>query len=278
MRISFLILIFAINVPIFGQSEILDSIDYVRSLNKPELGKSLCTEGFWNGVQENGALVFRQICEMKPNFSFKEVGKKQNGKFCVLEVDFLVDDVPKDLIYLYLKEESGKWLLDGMNETEVQIKYFLNGSYSGHFSPLELSPDAEFNEFGKKIVTFGLDKEKLLAFLKLNATDGVISEKERKEMAELFEGIDPEFEETEPQFDFVNQLTNPKLGGHIVLNTGYDEKNNLGFIHFESKIEYLEDLKSSTTLFLSKEKGNMRILGCSYSPPFASDFLYNIGR
>jgi hypothetical protein len=274
MKVTILIVVLTLNVAAYSQSEIMDSIEYVRLNNKPELGKSLCTNGYWNAIQDHGASFFRKICQLKPNQSLKEVNKQQNDNFCVLTLHFLVGTVVRDELYLYLKKESESWLLDGCDESKVHIKHFMNGSYSGHFSPLELSPDEELNDFGEKIVSFGLDKEKLLLFLEEHAEERLIEYEASDELKELLSEIEKE----ETRFDFVSQLTDSNLAGHTVSNTGYDERVDLGFIHFESKKELFEGYRSSTTLIISKKGGKMTILDKSYSPPYANTFFYNIGR
>jgi len=243
------ILFLTLTFSAFSQSEIMDSIEHVRSENKPELGKLFCTEGYWNAETDGGAQTFRKMCKWGTDVKLKLNKEQKKGNRSVLTVDFYRKDILRDRVYIYLDKASGSWLMDGLNETERLIKHYLDGFYTGHFSPTDLPGDNELKKLGTKIISFGQNEAKLTNYLQQN--------------------IAPETE-----FGFVRQLVDKSFEAHTVESYGYDKRLNKGYIHFKGKEKENDYYYSNITIYVSKtESGKIKILKQNYSRPWASSFF-----
>ena len=255
MKHLFIFLFLTISFQAFSQAEIMDSIEQVRNENKPELAQSLCTPGYWTAETDGGERMFRQICSWGDRvlLVLKKEQKMENR--AVLTVDFYRDSIPRDRIYIYLIMESDAWLIDGINETERLIKLFLEGLYSAHFSPTYLPKDTQLIEFGEKILSFERDEIRMLQFLEENTAP-------------------------ESEHDFISQMTTDmNFEQHFVNRTGYEERTNVGYIHFMGKHKYEGNYFSNLTIYVSKtENGKLKILDRSYGAPYARGFFYNLSR
>ena len=251
MKHLFILLFLTLSFGVFSQTELLDSIKQVRIKNLPEMGENLCTSKYWNDDYDDGVSAFMQICSWSDKVELKLKDEQKNDNRAVLTVDYYVDGIPRDRVYLFLIKESDSWLIDGFNENERQIKLFLDGLYSGHFSPFYLPDDTELIDFGNKILTFGRDDIGMLMFLEENSAP-------------------------ESEHDFISQMTTDmNFEQHFVNSVGYEKRTNVGYIHFKGKQKYEEDYYSNITIYVSKtESGKLKILDRSYSGPYASDFFY----
>lgn len=246
-----LFLLMLITLNLFSQDEILDSIAYVREKNIPESAENFCTSGYW-ASEANGALgMFKQMCSWGEKAEIRLKNKKLVGSRAVLTVDFYFEGIPQDRGYLFMVKEAKGWLIDGMNENKHMIKYFLEGLYSGHFSPTELPTDSELADFGNKILSFGRNENGMIQFLEENTASGSV-------------------------LDFTSQMTTDmSFELHYVNRVGYEQRSNLGYIHFKGKHKSEEDYYSDITIYVAKNiNGKMKVIDRVYAEPYARGFFY----
>ncbi len=231
-----------------AQSEIMDSIESVRTGKMPLLAKSLCTKDYWVSEYDGGTEVFEQICKWPPEIELKLNKEQKNENRAVLTVDFYHNNILRDRVYIFLEKQSASWLIDGFNETEQLIKHYLDGYYTGHFNPTDLPGDKDLENFGGELVSFGQDETALKNFVEQNAADGSES-------------------------GFISQMASKNYEPHLLKSSGYDSRLNKGFIYFKGKAKDAF-IDSNITLYVSKnENGAIKILYQNYTQPWASGFF-----
>ncbi len=242
-----LVLLFAYNG--YSQIELMDSIETFRFGQSPDLAKSFCTNGYWYAERDGGISTFKQIWRWGEEIQLKAIKEQANGNRAVLTVNLMMMGKPVDQIYLYLKKESGNWFIDGIDENKRKIDHFLDGRFSGHFTPMELPHDPDLKKLGDLIVSFGQDEEVIISFLEQNFAAG-------------------------SDFDFTGQLVNPEFEPHFCHSAGYDKVLNKGYIHLMAARKGDEEYFSNITLYITKtDEGIFKIIERLYGTPSSNDFF-----
>lgn len=237
----------------YSQSEILDSIRNVQLKQNPELGKSLCTSGFWIADSDGGIGFFGLISELPEDVELKLNKEQKNENRAVLTTDIYFKGVlaPNDRLFVFLIKKSNFWLIDGINETEELIEHFLGGYYSGHFTPYDLPRDTGLEEFGNKLISHSGNNDELLKYLRENTAHG-------------------------SKFDFISDMeSDENYEPYFFIVYGYDKRINKGYINFWAHPKDKESpYVSNITIYVSKtENGKIKILGQSFYGPSKYDFF-----
>ncbi|MCI5054492.1 MAG: hypothetical protein MRY83_00140 [Flavobacteriales bacterium] len=231
---------------LFTQNNFIEKINEIRLKQEPELGKDLCTEGFWTAEVDAGERVFKRLCKYGDDVQLKVSKEFTESDRVVLVTDFIRDGVKRDEVYLYLVKKDNEWFMDGFNESKDLIPYFLKGSYSGHFQPTDLPSDPDLVIIGKKIAEFDKDGDAIMAYIKSTFESG-------------------------SDFTFVGQLEESDYGPNEFESAGYDKNVNKGYIHIQQPGKYY---KGSVCLYVVRQpSGKYKIIDANYGSPSARSFF-----
>jgi len=243
-----LICIFISNI-LFGQEYLIDSIKILQKANTPFKGRTLCTEGYWGAEIDGGERLMKQLCR-KSKAELKISDNKTAKNRSVLVVDFLMDGVKRDEVYLFAIKNNNQWFIDGFNETKAMIDYFLKGECSGHFAPTSLAKDKNLEEIATQMLKYTKDIDGLKNFIK-----EYISEEKMG-----YNAIPYQF--TSELYDEVK-----------LISTGYSKKFNKGFIYFK-QTEKEDDYESGISIYVKQiKKDKYTIYNYGFSMPYASSFF-----
>jgi len=249
VRIILLFIIFSSSFQVVtGQEEIINVLAKVRSAGEAEQGQAHCTAEFWTAEVDNGEKTFKRLVRLNERATL-EVSNTQKGKGRVVyTVDIMADGIKRDELYACMVEKNGKWLLDGFHEEKETIPYFLDGSISGHFSPLELPSNKELDKLGAEILAFGKNEDAVIDYCLNHFAKG-------------------------SKLRFINQLTSEDYSEVRLVSTGYSDVFDRGFIYFE-QTEAESDWKSRITIYVTlEENGDYRIYLNYFTKPWVSGFF-----
>jgi|GEM_PF-3247718 len=129
---------------LYAQDQVVkDWMKGVQNENMNQVRK-LCTSEFWNSEYDSGKKMYDQCVRKK--LIFHQQASRVEGKRAVLTLGVYIQDRKADEVYLYLVQQKNKqWLIDGIDESEGHILFFLNEQVSGHYHPANLpsSPELE---------------------------------------------------------------------------------------------------------------------------------------
>ena len=203
------------------------------------MAKQTCTTEFWiDSKTGSGKHFFNQAIRKKFNLEKMEVKVQQDRAVVIAYV--IRDGKKVDQLYFYVKKSLGKWLFDGVNETQNHGKYYLEEKLPARFDLEDYPSNSELKALGEKIILLGPQLKKAKEDgddAKLNSLlEGVMKVKDSYELRLLYN---------------IANLELKHVANHWIKSL------KRGAIEIRDKSG-----KENVYIYVSKESGEWRMLAC----------------
>lgn len=120
------------------------------------LAQAQFTRDGWDRSPDSGQRMYGQ--GVRKHFELRSVGTQKQGERAVATVDVSVAGRTVDQIYLYLVRQSGRWLIDAIDENRGHPEPFLAGQVPAAFRVEDLPSSPALVALGQLITDAAIDK------------------------------------------------------------------------------------------------------------------------
>jgi hypothetical protein len=112
--------------------------------------ETLFTKECWTAKRDSGNRFFKQAVRKKFDMEKKDV--KSKGDKAVVTADILREGKVVDKLFFYMIRQNDKWLIDGIDEIDNHVGYYLDGILPARFDILKYPGNKELETLGAKLI------------------------------------------------------------------------------------------------------------------------------